>query len=77
MPAYTMRTEKVPTKPQHHTLIYNQHYFSFKENFHRKKFICTLLFKHFCIKIDKYKINLIILNFKNPSNTSLYKKKML
>lgn len=56
MPAYTMRTEKVPTKPQHHTLIYNQHYFSFKETFietYEKKFICTLLFKHFCIKIDK------------------------
>lgn len=35
MPAYTMRTEKVPTKPQHQTLIYNQHYFSFKENFQR------------------------------------------
>lgn len=40
MPAYTMRTEKVPTKPQHHTLIYNQHYkvvliINFKENFHR------------------------------------------
>lgn len=56
MPAYTMRTEKVPTKPQHHTLIYNQHYFSFKETFietYEKKFICTLLFKHFCINIDK------------------------
>lgn len=50
MPAYTIGTEKVPTKPQHHTTLVLKK--TFIETY-EKKFICTLLFKHFCIKIDK------------------------